>query len=106
VKHRFLPAARADLIRQSRYYLVDQDAPGVSARFRKAVRLTVEQLKRTPKIGSLVRGVIPGLRSWPVQGFEKFSLFYVEEQGELRVVHLLHGSRNIGQIFRRESRWQ
>jgi len=37
VKIEIYPRAQADIIRQFRYYLVDQDAPAVAFRFREAV---------------------------------------------------------------------
>lgn len=57
------PRAEADIIRQFRYYLVDQDAPNVAFRFREAVIESVEQLKPHPKMGTRFRGSIMGLRS-------------------------------------------
>ena len=38
------PAARDDILRQFRYYLVDQDKPEVAERFLRAVRKTMEQI--------------------------------------------------------------
>ena len=57
------PRAEADIIRQFRYYLVDQDAPNVAFHFREAVIESVEQLKPHPKMGTRFRGSIMGLRS-------------------------------------------
>ena len=68
-KSRFTRAPEADIIRQFRYYLVDQDAPAVAFRFREAVIESVEQLKLHPRMGTLFQGSISGLRSWPVKGF-------------------------------------
>jgi len=70
VKIEIYPRAEADIIRQFRYYLVDQDAPAVALRFREAVIESVEQLKPHPRMGTLFQGSITGLRSWPVKGFE------------------------------------
>ena len=70
MKIEIYPRAEADIIRQFRYYLVDRDAPLTAVRFREAVIVSVKQLHPHPRIGSIVRGSIPGLRSWPVKGFD------------------------------------
>jgi plasmid stabilization system protein ParE len=99
-----LPSAETDVTRQYRYYLVDQDAPEIAIRFREEVERGIRQIMRTPKLGTPVRSAVPGLRRWPVAGFDKFSIYYFEKRGELRVLHVLHGSRNIGRILRQVSR--
>ena len=71
MKTEIYPRAEADIIRQFRYYLVDQDAPAVAFRFREAVIESVEQLKPHPRMGTLFPGSIPGLRSWPVKGLRR-----------------------------------
>lgn len=69
-------------------------------RFRKAVRESLGRIRQYPRIGSLYRGSIRGLRSWPVKGFEIIRIYYIEESDGLRVVRILHGSRNVRQILR------
>jgi plasmid stabilization system protein ParE len=46
VKPIIRPAARDDILRQFRYYLVDQDKPEVAERFLRAVRKTIEVMIR------------------------------------------------------------
>ena len=96
------PRAKADIIRQFRYYLVEQDAPRTAVRFREAVIESVKRLEAQPRIGSVFRGSLPGLRSWPVKGFGMIRIYYVEAPGSLRVVRILHGKRNIRQILKQE----
>jgi len=98
----FFLAAEADIIRQFRYYLVDQDTPVIALRFREAVIESISQLKAHPRIGSLFRGSIPGLRSWPVKGFNMIRIYYVDGPSRLRVVRILHGKRDIRQILSQE----
>ena len=86
------PRAEADLIRQFRYYLyylVDQDAPMTAFRFREAVTESLEYLKRYPRIGSLFRGSIRGLRSWPVRGFETIRIYYLQVPDSLTELRIL-----------------
>ena len=100
VKIDIYPQAETDIIRQFRYYLVDQDAPLTAFRYREAVLESIDQLKPHPHMGALFSGSISGLRSWPVKGFEAFRICYVESPGVLRVVRVLHGKRNIRRILR------
>lgn len=79
MKVEIYPRAKADIIHQFRYYLVDQDAPAVAFRFRDAVRESVDQLKLHPRVGTLFQGSISGLRSWPVKGFDAIRIYYTVE---------------------------
>lgn len=96
------PHAEADIIRQFRFYVVERDAPQTAVRFREAVIESIKQLKPNPRIGSVFRGSISGLRSWPVKGFEAIGIYYLEAPGSLRVVGILHGKRNVRRILKQE----
>lgn len=102
MKIEIFPRAEADIIRQFRYFLVEQDAPVTAFRFREAVIESLEQLKQHPRIGSLFRGSVTGLRAWPVRGFEIIRIYYLEVPSGLRVVRILHGKRNVRRILRQE----
>jgi toxin ParE1/3/4 len=102
VKVELFPRAEDDIIRQFRYYLVEQDAPSIALHFREAVIESIKQLQLHPRIGSQFLGSIPGLRSWPVKGFETIRIYYLDDPGRLRVVRILHGKRNVRQILRSE----
>ena len=100
-----LPAARDDILRQFRYYLVDQDKPKVADRFLSAVRRTIEGIIRTPQGGApkhLSREALRGLSSWPVKGFEDLRVYYLAYEGSVRVVRVLHGKRDINNILEKE----
>jgi plasmid stabilization system protein ParE len=45
------PRAQDDILRQFRWYLVEQDAPEVAFRFLDAVEASVDQLLRVPRMG-------------------------------------------------------
>jgi toxin ParE1/3/4 len=102
VKVELLPRAEADIIRQFRYYLVDQDAPSIAVRFREAVIESIKQLKQHPHIGSVFRGSISGLRSWPVKGFDMIRIYYLDDPGRLRLVRILHGKRDVRHMLKIE----
>jgi len=72
------PRARDDIIRQFRWYLLEQDAPEAAFRFLDAVEESVKQLMLTPDMGApkrLRNPVLAGLRSWPVQEFEDIRIY-------------------------------
>ena len=50
MKVSYRQSARDDVIRQFRYYLIEQNVPEVAVRFREAVRKTVQALHRQPAI--------------------------------------------------------
>jgi len=106
VKAIIRPAARDDILRQFRYYLVEQDKPKVAERFVSAVRRTMEEIVRTPQGGApkhLSREALRGLRSQPVKGFEDVRVYYLSHEGWVRVVRVLHGKRDINNILEKES---
>jgi len=104
VKIEIYPRAQSDIIHQFRYYLVEEDAAAAAFRFRDAVQESIQQLKPHPRLGTLFRGSISGLRSWPVKGFDAIRIYYLEDPGRLRVVRILHGRRNVRRILRQEGR--
>jgi len=42
---------------------------------------------------------LKGLRRIPVKGFENYLVFYLPHQGGIDVIRVLHGARNIDNIF-------
>jgi len=105
VKPIIRPAARDDILRQFRYYLVDQDKPAVAERFLGAVQRTMEKIVRTPHAGApkrLSHEVLRGLRSWPIKEFEEVRIYYLAHEGGVRVVRVLHGKRDINNILEKK----
>ena len=97
--------ARDDILRQFRYYLVDQARPEVAHRFLEAVEKTIEKILRTPEAGArreFSSRLLAGLRSWPVEGFENIRVYYLAEETAVRVVRVLHGKRDIQRILEGE----
>lgn len=101
-----LPAARDDMLRQFRYYLVDQDNAHVAERFLTAVRKTVNLITRTPHGGTPKRlslDALRGLRSWPVKRFEDVRVYYLTAEVQVQVFRVLHGRRDINGILNDEA---
>jgi plasmid stabilization system protein ParE len=69
VKILYRQTASDDIVRQFRYYLVDQNLPDIAVRFRDCVRNTNESLGDHPLVGAHYRSKNPAfenLRSWLV----------------------------------------
>jgi toxin ParE1/3/4 len=105
VKVSYRQAARDDLVRQFRYYLVALNLPEIAVRFRDAVRRTVESLRQHPLVGpayGLRNPRLQNLRSWPVAGFEAIRIYYLLDEDAIRVIRILHGKRDVRRILERE----
>ena len=108
MRHVIRPAAKTDIIRQYRHYLLE-DAFDAADRFIDAVDDSIENLCRMPEMGAsnqLSNPILAGLRSWAVKGFEDMRIYYVVQDNVLRVVRVLHGKRDINKILKREDNEQ
>jgi plasmid stabilization system protein ParE len=88
------PAARDDIIRQFRWYLVEQDAPDAALRFVDAVEESVQQLLLMPDMGAPREIGNPALKGLP----------RVAGEGVRRIPNLLCGSRRSGEGHSRSAR--
>ncbi|MBK9170791.1 MAG: type II toxin-antitoxin system RelE/ParE family toxin [Bryobacterales bacterium] len=103
MKHCIRPSARDDILRQYRYYLLE-DALDAATRFLEAVDNSIS-LCKMPEMGApraFKNPILAGLRSWPVKDFEDMRIYYVIQKGVLRVVRVLHGKRDIKTILETE----
>ncbi len=106
MKVSYRQAASDDIVRQFRYYLVTLNLPEVAVRFRDAVRSTVQSLRPHPLVGPRYSSGTPGLqdlRSWPVAAFEAIRIYYIADEGVIRIIRILHGKRNVNRILAREN---
>lgn len=98
-------AARDDILRQFRYYLIEQKVPDVALQFLAAAEEAIRAVTNDPGIGSprsFPEAKLAGLRSRPVPGFEDMRVYYVERANTIRIVRVLHGKRDVRRILRRE----
>ncbi len=99
-------AASDDVVRQFRYYLVDQNVPEIATRFTEALQRTIEKLREHPLVGArcrLGKPELENLRSWPVAGFESIRIYYLAYHDAIQVIRVLHGKRDLKRILERES---
>ena len=102
VTHR--PRARLDLLEQF-VYLGEQAGVELAERYFTAVEETCRQLARFPHGGALYDSGIErlaGMRRFPVQGFQKYLIFYLPHPGSIEVVRVLHGARDLASLFAEE----
>jgi toxin ParE1/3/4 len=105
VKVLYRQAAADDVVRQFRYYLIDQNLPEIADRFKDAVRHTVESLRQHPLVGARYHLSAPAasqLRTWPVAGFEAIRIYYLLDGEAIHVIRVLHGKRDLKRILERE----
>ena len=105
MKSSIRPAAREDILRQFRYYLIEQDAEQVAERFLAAVEETVHELCQHPRMGAprfFKNPALAGLRTWPVKGFPAIRIYYLCDEEAVRVVRVLHGKRDISPLLEME----
>ena len=103
MKHVIRSTAKDDIIRQVRYYLLEE-AFDAADQFIDAVDESIESLCRMPEMGApkqFNNTILAGLRSWAVKGFEDMRIYYVVQDDVLRVVRVLHGKRDIHKILKR-----
>lgn len=94
------PRARTDLDESAAY--LAEDHPQAALRFLAAVEHTLHQLVSAPGLGKLREfdnARLSGLRSWRIQGFEKWLVFYRFQEEVLEVVRVLHGARDFVAVF-------
>ena len=93
-------AASDDVVRLTR------DNPAVAMRFRDAVHLTVQSIRRCPSAGPryvLRSPQFPNLRSWPVIGFEAIRVYYSVGDETFCIIRILHGKRDVRRILENET---
>ena len=80
------------------YLHIGTDSPAAAERLLEAVEETIAFLLESPSAGRRREWCSPhlrGVRSWRVNGFRAYLIFYRVEEDGLRIVRLLHGARDI-----------
>lgn len=97
----FLPAAREDILHHIDYFsAIGQDA--IAVRFLEAVGIAVENVAQTPNAGAphpMRHRRLAGLRTWPIEGFDAVKVYYLVGTGEISILRVLHGRRDIEGIL-------
>ena len=86
-------------------YLAREASVEVGIRFFDAVQESFQSLLGMPGMGKIkpVNNLrLPELRQWPVNGFEKYLIFYHPKSEGIEIIRVLHGARDIDRILERE----
>ena len=100
------PRARIDLLEQFVYF-GEAESVELAERFFTAVNETCALLAKQPRIGVPYDSGISellGLRRIPVKGFENYLIFYLPHSGGIEVIRVMHGARDIEDLFKGEQR--
>jgi toxin ParE1/3/4 len=104
MKHRrirFSEAAIADIIEQSDWYR-DRSGDALAQRWNREIDSAVRQILRRPQSGTLcsfASDELAGLRHVPLEKFPKHSVFYIFRDGQISVLRVLHGARDLENLF-------
>jgi toxin ParE1/3/4 len=104
VKVHVRPAAREDVIRQYRYYLIENDAAKAAERFLDAAQSAMDALARNPGMGSpkhMSSPELDGLRTWPIRGFPSMRIYYLYSSTSMEIIRVLHGKRDVLALLER-----
>lgn len=87
----FIPCDILDIVRRIRPH-----NPAAAARFVETFKSSVELLARMPALGRLRPDLgTPETRSWRVNRFRRYLIFYEVLPDRLRLLRVLHGSRDL-----------
>jgi toxin ParE1/3/4 len=87
-------------IEESMTWLRERADNQIAIRFWQSAQETFAALARQPGLGRLRADLKPlGLRSWQVDGFEKWLIFYLTGETEVEIIRVRHGMMNLPEIF-------
>jgi toxin ParE1/3/4 len=97
---RLRSAAESDVAAHARY--LQDKSVDAAIRFLDAFDVAVSFIGRSPGIGGKCRfqnRLFDGVRVWPIPGFKNHLIFYRILSGEIEIVRVIHGSRDLTSIF-------
>ena len=94
------PQAERDI--EECFVFIGEDNLDIAVRFLVAVEDSIEQIGRNPFIGKTCEfkdSQIKNLRMWKVKGFTNYQIFYKIEENIIEIIRVLHGARDLPDIF-------
>lgn len=98
------PQAQDDIDAIIDYLLVER--PPSAQDFVQVLKQTFDLLAENPKIGAQRNyraEALSGMRMFPLKQFSAYLVFYLHDDDTLDIVRVLHGSRNIAELFAEET---
>jgi plasmid stabilization system protein ParE len=71
-------------------------------RFLRAAQVAFNKLLEFPGMGprcDVSHPKLAGLRFWPSTGFRNYLIYYIPNQRGIRIVRVVHGSRDFHRLF-------
>jgi toxin ParE1/3/4 len=93
-------------LRRHALYLAAEAGVELASRFLKSAEKTFETLAKMPKMGRIRRFPhcdLGELRSWSIQGFERYLIFYRALPDGIEVIRVIHGMRDLEPLFGKPS---
>lgn len=87
------------------FQYIHDNNPAAAVRFLEAIDQTVERLVLHPLVGRLrkFRGRdLKNIRSWRVDGFENYLIFYRVTKTRLEILRIKHGAMDFPQALRED----
>eukprot|EP01012_Entosiphon_sulcatum_P057067 TRINITY_DN80790_c0_g1_i1.p1 TRINITY_DN80790_c0_g1~~TRINITY_DN80790_c0_g1_i1.p1 ORF type:complete len:105 (+),score=13.67 TRINITY_DN80790_c0_g1_i1:270-584(+) len=81
------------------------DQPAAADRFLEAAQRTFELLAATPRMGrarAFHSARLRGMRSFQVEGFKNYLIFYQPTPKGIHVFHVYHGARDLESLFEKK----
>lgn len=95
------PEADRELDHQADYY-ISQRTPETAERWYDQSHATFRFLATNPGFGTAWptrRRDLAGVRTWLVDGFDQFIVFYRPVEGGIEILHVLRGTRDLGRLL-------
>jgi toxin ParE1/3/4 len=93
----FIPCDILDIVRH-----INRHNPSAGTRFIREFKSSVNLLAGMPELGRMRQDLgAPETRSWRVHGFRNYLIFYELLPDKLRLLRVLHGSRDLQAELRR-----
>lgn len=99
------PAADEDMVEIADW--IGQDNLDAAIEFLHAARRSMEFLTVTPGAGPeypTSNALLKGLRKWSVEGYRHYLIFYLILPDAIKVLRVIHGSRNVPALLAGETR--
>lgn len=96
-----LPQALIDLVETADYFA--ENSPETADRFFDAFEATLNDILKTPKIGSIrkFRNDVD-IRMWFVRGFKRSLIFYTENNDEVVILRIIDSAREYTRFFNKD----
>ncbi len=99
MNYRIAPQAQQDLA--DVWHFIAQDNPAAADRVLDTVKNQFRQIAQQPGVGRSREELAPGLRSVVVRRYRRYLIFYRQHAEAMEIVRVLHGSRDLKQLFKR-----